>query len=106
MTPKAAQPKYLSNGGFTRLPITFWLLVRRMTSRISGGRYYKAVRADWECRRCAELRYSSEGGALVFREGMLSRLFRRPVASVSSPRPEVWLPYVFTDIDQALEAVA
>ena len=37
MTAKVAQPKYLSSGGFTRLPITLGLLVRRMTSRISGG---------------------------------------------------------------------
>jgi hypothetical protein len=30
MTPKVTQPKYLSSGEFTRLPITVWLLVRRM----------------------------------------------------------------------------
>src|ERR1019366_235366 len=37
ITPKVAQPRYLSSGGFTRFPITFWLLVRRITSRIRGG---------------------------------------------------------------------
>ncbi len=37
MTAKVAQPKYLSSGGFTLLPMTLWLLVRRMTSRIKGG---------------------------------------------------------------------
>src|SRR5713226_2172741 len=30
ITAKVAQPKYLSNGEFTRLPITLWLLVRRI----------------------------------------------------------------------------
>ncbi len=28
------------------------------------GRFYKAVMADWQCRTCAELSYSSEGGYL------------------------------------------
>jgi hypothetical protein len=69
------------------------------------GRYYRAVRADWGCRRCAGLRYSSEGGALVMRGGILSRIFRRPIASVSCPRPDVWHPYVFTDLDQAIDAL-
>jgi hypothetical protein len=36
MTTKVAQPKYLSGGEFTRLPITLGLLVRGMTSRIWG----------------------------------------------------------------------
>jgi len=66
------------------------------------GRFYAARRADWECGRCAGLRYSSEGGALLFREGILSQLFRQPVGPVSSPRPEPWLPYVFTDLDDAI----
>lgn len=33
------------------------------------------------------------------------RLFRQPVGPVSSPRPDTWLPCVFTDIDRALEAI-
>jgi hypothetical protein len=37
MTPNVAQPRYLSNGEFTRLPITLWLLVRRMTSGVRSG---------------------------------------------------------------------
>jgi hypothetical protein len=28
------------------------------------GRFYVVRRADWECRTCAMLRYSSEGGAI------------------------------------------
>jgi hypothetical protein len=39
----------------------------------NDGRFYKAVMADWECRRCAELRYSSEGGYL--RPGVVFRAF-------------------------------
>jgi hypothetical protein len=58
MIPKVAQPKYLSNGGFTRFPITLWLLVRRTTSRIRGG----ASRAD--CRG----RDATFGGATAFCE--------------------------------------
>jgi len=59
------------------------------------GRYYVARRANWECRQCAGLRYSSEGGALVMRGGVLSRLLRRPFPDVSSPRPQPWLPNGF-----------
>jgi hypothetical protein len=71
----------------------------------NDGRYYQAVRANWECRRCAELRYSSEGGALLFQTGILRRLFGEASGPVSCPRPEVWHPYVFTDLDQAIDAL-
>jgi hypothetical protein len=71
----------------------------------NDGWYYKAVRADWECRTCAMLCYSSEGSALLIRGGMLSRILGRPFPDVSSPRPEPWLPYVFTSFEQAMEAV-
>jgi hypothetical protein len=54
---------------------------------------------SWRCRSCARLRYSSEGGALVLRGGPISRLLRMNVPDMSSPRPEPWLPYVFTSID-------
>src|SRR5579864_3158124 len=46
MTAKVAQPKYLSSGGFTRFPMTLWLLVRRMTSRIRGGARRPLMTAD------------------------------------------------------------
>ncbi len=46
MTPSVAQPRYLSNGEFTRSPITLWLLVRRMTSRIRGGARRPLITAD------------------------------------------------------------
>jgi len=68
------------------------------------GRYYKAVLGDWQCRRCAELRYSSEGGALVIRGGIMSRILRHSLPNYSPPRPDNWLPYVFTSLDDASEA--
>jgi hypothetical protein len=63
------------------------------------GRFYVARRADWECRTCAALRYSSEGGYL--RPTGLGRLGRLGImlgAYGNLPRPESWLPYVFTSI--------
>jgi hypothetical protein len=67
-------------------------------------RSYGARRADWECRRCAQLRYCSEGGRLLIRGSILSRVFGRTVAPTSFPRPEPWLPYVFTSPEAAGEA--
>src|SRR5215472_2854183 len=68
------------------------------------GRFYVARRANWECRECAGLRYSSEGGALVMRGGPISRLLGRPVPDIPSPRPEPWLPYVFASPLDAVDA--
>jgi hypothetical protein len=51
---------------------------------------------SWQCRSCARLRYSSEGGYL--RPGVMFRAFG------NLPRPESWLPYVFTSPEQAAEA--
>jgi hypothetical protein len=48
-------------------------------------------RTDWCCRSCNRLRYSSEGGYL--RPGVMFR------ALGSLPRPGLWLPYMFTSID-------
>jgi hypothetical protein len=62
-------------------------------------------RVSWLCRSCARLRYSSEGGYL--RPGHLGRLARLGVmlrAFGNLPRPESWLPYVFTSIEGAAEA--
>ena len=50
---------------------------------------------SWRCRSCAQLRYSSEGGYL--RPG---RMFR---ALGNLPRPQSWLPHVFTDPDDAIQ---
>jgi len=71
------------------------------------GKFYKAAKADWGCRRCNGLRYASEGGALVLRGGLISRLLGRPLADVRAPRPEEWLPYIFTSIhDSRLDEIA
>ena len=69
-----------------------------------NGRFYVARRADWECRTCAMLRYSSEGGALLIRGGLVSRLVGQYFPDVSSPRPEPWLPYIFSSPKDAAAA--
>jgi hypothetical protein len=51
---------------------------------------------SWRCRSCARLRYSSEGGFL--RPRIRFRAFG------NLPRPESWLPYVFTSTEEAAEA--
>ena len=53
-------------------------------------------RTDWCCRSCNRLRYSSEGGYLCG-----PRMFR---VLGNLPRPESWLPYVFTSPEEAAEA--
>lgn len=63
-----------------------------------GPRFYEVHRADWRCRTCAQLRYSSEGGHLrQSGRGAIAALFRAYLGNL--PRPELWLPYVFTSID-------
>jgi hypothetical protein len=51
---------------------------------------------SWRCRTCARFRYSSEGGYL--NPGVMFR------ALGNLPRPDLWLPYVFTSIDDAVAA--
>ena len=51
---------------------------------------------SWRCRSCARLRYASEGGYL--RPGVMFRDFG------NLPRPEFWLPNVFTSPAEAAEA--
>lgn len=52
---------------------------------------------SWRCRSCARLRYSSEGGYLCGGRGWLARVMGFDPGNL--PRPESWLPYVFTSID-------
>ncbi len=67
------------------------------------GRFYVVRRADWECRTCAGLRYTSEGrGLLIGSPKILSRLLGQTIGPTYSPRPEPWLPYVFTNLDDAI----
>jgi hypothetical protein len=68
-----------------------------------SGRSNSVRRISWRCRSCARLRYSSEGAALVLRGGAISGLLRRDVPDLSCPRPEPWLPYVFTDPADAIQ---
>jgi len=78
---------------------------RALYGWVPGGRYTTSVyRSPWKCRRCAGLRYASEGRALLIRGGMLSRLLRLPFPDVPSPRPEPWFPYVFTSPREAAGA--
>lgn len=60
---------------------------------------------NWRCRSCARLRYSSEGGYLrptgLGRFGQLGIML---AAYGNLPRPESWLPYVFTSPEEAAEA--
>jgi hypothetical protein len=66
------------------------------------GRFYVMRRADWECRTCAKLRYSSEGGALVVRTRCA---ILRPLSGLfSGPRPKRWLPHVFASPRDAAAA--
>jgi hypothetical protein len=39
------------------------------------------------------------------RAAILPRLFGKSFGSVSASRPDVWVPYLFTDIDKALESI-
>lgn len=53
-------------------------------------------------RRCAGLRFSSEGGALLIRGGrLMTRYFGQPWPTVASPRPEAWLPLIFSSRNRA-----
>jgi hypothetical protein len=59
-------------------------------------------RTEWCCRSCNQLRYSSEGGYLRGSgRGALAAIFR---AYGNLPRPELWLPYVFTSPEEAADA--
>jgi len=62
------------------------------------GQYTNSVRTcDWQCRRCAGLRYASEGGALVLRSrGKLFQLLEMEYGPSRSERPQPWHPYVFS----------
>jgi hypothetical protein len=61
----------------------------------SSGWSNRARSISWRCRLCARLRYSSEGGYLS--PGVMFR------ALGNLPRPESWLPYVFTSPQEAAE---
>ena len=62
----------------------------RSCREANGGRFC-VLRADWQCRACTKLRYSSEGGYLC--PGIIFRAFG------DLPRPNLLLPYVFTRLE-------
>jgi hypothetical protein len=72
----------------------------------AGGPYTNSAEtSSWKCRGCAGLRYSSEGGALIHRSRWaFARLIEQQFGPSCSPRPEPWLPYVFTSPEEAAEA--
>jgi hypothetical protein len=68
----------------------------------SSGWSNRVQRISWRCRSCARLRYSSEGGYLRGSgRGKLAALF---CAYGNLPRPELWLPHVFTSPEEAVQA--
>jgi hypothetical protein len=56
---------------------------------------------DWVCRRCADLSYASEGGALVYRTRWV--VARSLSGLVLKQRPEPWEPLVLTSPLRALD---
>jgi hypothetical protein len=64
-----------------------------------GGPYTHSARAvRWQCRESAQLRYSSEGGALLIRSrNHLLRVLALKYGRERCDRPEPWYPYVFTN---------
>jgi hypothetical protein len=67
-----------------------------------SGRSTVVTRVSWRCRSCARLRYSSEGGYLRGGRGWLARFMGFDPGNL--PRPEPWLPYVFTSPEEAAAA--
>ena len=92
------------NGGRVRLLICPYCSIPRrgLYGWEPGGRFTNSVvRSTWGCRKCNLLRYASEGGALLIRpRGMWRCVF----GTVASPRPDSWLPYVFTSPEEAAKA--
>jgi hypothetical protein len=89
------------NGGYTILlacPLCC-SLQRALYGWEPGGEYTcSAQRSQWQCRKCAGLRYSSEGGALVLRgRGSWFRRIEMEYGTTRSVRPEPWYPYVFSN---------
>jgi len=67
-----------------------------------GGQYTSSsVTCPWQCRSCAGLRYASEGEALVFRSRWAFARLIEGQFGCRSPRPESWLPCVFTSPEEA-----
>jgi hypothetical protein len=70
--------------------------------KLDRTRSHSVYTSLWQCRECAELRHTSEGGALVLRTrcAMNKQLFAR-IGSL--PRPQPWYPHVFSSPHDAAE---
>jgi hypothetical protein len=60
-----------------------------------GGKFGYAGNGDhWRCRGSAELRYASEGGALIIRSrGLLGQVLKWEAGGNRRKRPGPWYPY-------------
>ncbi len=96
------------NGGRVRLLICPYCQIARrgLYGWEPGGQFTTSVvRSTWACRRCNQLRYASEGEALVHRgRGAIARLLELYGGALRSERTEPWYPYVFTSPEEAAEA--
>jgi len=92
------------NGGFDTLlacPICCALKRALYGWEANGPNTNSARSSQWQCLRCARLRFASEGGALLIRSrGMLGLLF----GVGHSPRPDPWYPGVFSSPADAAKA--
>jgi hypothetical protein len=101
--------RYLPRNGGRVLLLMCWHCGRFRRSLYgweAAGRYTNSAQvSDWQCRTCAGLRYSSEGGALVLRaRGSWFRALEMSYGVTRSDRPDPWYPYVLTSPEQAAEA--
>jgi hypothetical protein len=96
------------NGGRVRLLICPYCQIPRrgLHGWEPGGRFTTSVvPSTWGCRRCNQLRYASEGGALIHRgRGAIARLFELYDGPLRLERPDLWLPDVFTSPKEAANA--
>ena len=94
------------NGGRDRLLVCPYCQIPRrgLYGWEPGGPHTTSVlRSRWQCRSCAGLRYTSEGGALVVR-GAIARMLEATFGRSRSERPEPWYPDVIPATPQARAA--
>lgn len=71
-----------------------------------GGTYTTSTQRSfvWQCRRCAALRYASEGGALVFHGRFALARTLEAVYGARAKRPVPWYPCLYTSREQMKKA--
>jgi len=66
--------------------------------KLNPSKPHAVFASTWQCRSCAQLRYASEGGALVVHPRTeLGRLIEAVEGTSRSLRPDPWYPYVFAN---------